>query len=107
MQMLDHKAQKVRYVASSCLFKFDSGTPLHRGGRHSVAKLIDDCCAEAEVYSRLGLDSVLVENMNDIPYVTENEAGPEVGSTMAVICREVRKVFPASKPVGKSHLKTI
>ena len=38
--------------------------------------------------------------MNDIPYVTENDAGPEICSSMSVICREVRKVFPATKPVG-------
>ena len=77
------------------------GTPLHRSGQHSVQRLIDDSCAEAEVYSRLGLDSVLVENMNDLPYVVDSEVGPEICSTMAVICREVRKIFPAEKPVGE------
>ena len=28
--------------------------------------------------------------------------GPEISSTMSVICREVRKTFTASKPVGNA-----
>ena len=80
---------------------FVTGTPLHRRDEHSVERLVESCCKEAEIYSRLGLDSILVENMNDLPYTVADEVGPEITSSMAIICREVRKVFPEEKPVGK------
>lgn len=76
------------------------GTPLHDPSLHSVDSLIDSACKEAEIYSRLGLDSILVENMHDIPYVAGDEVGHEITATMSAICREVRKLFPKGKPVG-------
>jgi predicted TIM-barrel enzyme len=55
------------------------GTPFHRPDQHNVEKLLDHCCQEAEIYSRLGLDSILVENMNDLPYLVSDEVGPGIG----------------------------
>lgn len=78
------------------------GTPLHRPEDHSVTRLIDKACREAEIYSRLGVDSILVENMHDLPYVAKDQVGHETTAVMTAICREVRKVFPKQKPVGKT-----
>ena len=37
--------------------------------------------------------------MHDIPYMQSSEIGPEVTSTMSVVCHEVKKIFPHA-PVG-------
>ena len=44
-------------------------------------------------------DSVLVENMHDIPYMHTHEVGPEVVSAMTRACSRVRHVFDTG-PVG-------
>ena len=44
-------------------------------------------------------DAVMVENMHDIPYLPSGQLGPEVTSTLAVVCAEVSKVFYPG-PVG-------
>ncbi len=75
------------------------GTPAHTAG-NSVEQAIDVACREAEIYSKAGVDGVLVENANDAPYVPKEAVGPEVTAYMTAVCREVRKVVPASIPVG-------
>ena len=57
--------------------------------------------APPNILSRLLLlqDAVMVENMHDIPYLPSGQLGPEVTSTLAVVCAEVSKVFYPG-PVG-------
>ena len=54
---------------------------------------------EANLYNEAGVDSVLVENIWDIPYLQSESVGPEVVSTMTRACLQVRKVFK-NGPVG-------
>jgi len=81
------------------------GTPLHRPEEDSVCQLIERACRETEIYSRLGVDSILIENMHDLPYIAKDEVGHEVTAAMTAICREARKVFPKEKPVGIMEYK--
>ena len=75
------------------------GTPAHH---MSVDQLIGAAVAEARTYAQVGIDAVLIENMNDLPYVQPGgDLGPEIVSSMAVICRAVRQELAQSTiPVG-------
>ena len=44
-------------------------------------------------------DSVLLENMHDVPYLHTSSVGPEVVATMTMACSKVREVFTTG-PVG-------
>lgn len=66
----------------------------------SVQQLVDIACQEASVYSSAGLDGICIENMFDTPYVKEADSGPETATVMTRVASEVRKVTPASMPVG-------
>ncbi|KAF2357718.1 Membrane complex biogenesis protein BtpA family, partial [Trinorchestia longiramus] len=45
-------------------------------------------------------DALLVENMNDVPYVRPADVGPEVVSVMTVVCAAVRRVVGRTVPLG-------
>ncbi|MEM6807013.1 MAG: BtpA/SgcQ family protein, partial [Bacteroidota bacterium] len=62
------------------------GTP---GNKFSPAKIIMDCLAEAELYQRMGVDGIMIENMHDRPYMNR-EVGHEISTLMAIIGREVK-----------------
>ena len=49
---------------------------------------------------RLGIDGLIVENMNDTPYVKSNILGPEIIAAMTSTSAAVRSIFPKEKPVG-------
>lgn len=70
------------------------GTPL---SKLPVAKIAEEACLEAELYSRTGIDGLIVENMHDLPYTLT--AGPEVTAAMANICSSVRLACP-KLPLG-------
>lgn len=75
------------------------GTPANNG--RSVAEIVDLACQEAEIYKSFDrIDSVIVENMHDIPYVKHPNIGPEVVAAMTTVAKEVRRIFPEDKPVG-------
>ncbi|XP_060561400.1 uncharacterized protein F13E9.13, mitochondrial-like isoform X1 [Ruditapes philippinarum] len=78
------------------ILKNKKGTPRYQG---SVRKIIEKAEYEAKIYKEAGVDSVLVENMHDIPYLHTQEVGPEVVSTMTRACSRVRQVFDTG-PVG-------
>uniref|UniRef100_A0A182P0L3 BtpA family membrane complex biogenesis protein n=1 Tax=Anopheles epiroticus TaxID=199890 RepID=A0A182P0L3_9DIPT len=68
------------------------GTPLYKG---SVDKLVREVRAEANIYSKCGVDGVLVENMHDIPYIRPKDGiGPEITSTMTRVALAVREMLP-------------
>ncbi|KAK3607391.1 hypothetical protein CHS0354_022553 [Potamilus streckersoni] len=54
---------------------------------------------DAEIYKQARVDSVLVENMHDVPYLPGAQIGPEVVSAMTAACVEVKDVFQ-NGPVG-------
>ncbi|KAH9406836.1 hypothetical protein TYRP_013098 [Tyrophagus putrescentiae] len=66
----------------------------------SVQQLVDIACEEAAVYSGARLDGICLENMFDVPYVKAEDAGPETIAVMTRVANEVRRITPASVPVG-------
>ncbi|XP_050521851.1 uncharacterized protein F13E9.13, mitochondrial [Daktulosphaira vitifoliae] len=73
------------------------GTPLFKG---NVNKIVDDACREAEIYSKCGIDGIVVENMHDVPYIHAQYVGPEIVSMMTRICSSIRKIVPHNIPCG-------
>ncbi|NLG34421.1 MAG: BtpA/SgcQ family protein [Lentisphaerae bacterium] len=70
------------------------GTPRHA---QSIASILDQALAEAQLYRDGGLHALMIENMHDIPYV--RTPGPEITAAMAVIAREVKRAQP-DLPLG-------
>lgn len=73
------------------------GTPKYAGNFNEI---VEKAKNEANVYSQHKLDSVLIENMHDVPYVQESALGPETISCMSRIATEIRKIIPKSMPCG-------
>ena len=65
------------------------GTPKYNAG--SWQRVIDSALHEAETYTRAGVDGILVENMNDVPF-TNRFAGPEITASMTRICSDVKSI---------------
>jgi uncharacterized protein len=63
------------------------GTPNYDG---SIDKIYATALGEAKIYAEAGIDAILIENMHDVPYL-KIDVGPEISSTMAVICHEIKK----------------
>uniref|UniRef100_A0A1I8NIX1 Uncharacterized protein n=1 Tax=Musca domestica TaxID=7370 RepID=A0A1I8NIX1_MUSDO len=66
------------------------GTPLYKG---NWSEIIDKAKHEAYIYQKYKMDSILIENMHDIPYVQHQQLGPETTSCMTRVCQEVRNVI--------------
>lgn len=45
------------------------------------------------------MDGIIIENMNDIPYIKADQIGPEIVASMATVAKEVRRIYP-SLPIG-------
>lgn len=73
------------------------GTPLFRP---PIQKIIDKALKETEIYLKNGVDSILIENMHDIPYVQAKHFGPETVAMMSKISSEIRILVPKSTPLG-------
>ncbi|CAM1310170.1 Uncharacterised protein g5370 [Pycnogonum litorale] len=73
------------------------GTPMNS---LSISQLVENACKEADLYKSAGVDGIIVENMNDLPYVQASKIGPEIVSSMTRICSEIRKVLPFPYPCG-------
>ncbi|XP_055911675.1 uncharacterized protein F13E9.13, mitochondrial [Eupeodes corollae] len=73
------------------------GTPKYSG---NFSEIIDKAKHEASIYSKYKLDSVLIENMHDVPYVQESSLGPETVACMSRIANEIKKIIPKSMPCG-------
>ena len=59
----------------------------------------DKACEEATQYAGFRMDGVIIENMNDIPYVKAEHVGPEIVASMTTVANEVRRCVP-SLPIG-------
>src|SRR4030095_2130732 len=70
------------------------GTPRNS---QSVAELVSTAKREAQIYRESGVDGVMIENMNDVPYL-RGEVGPEVVAAMTAIGAAVKG--ECALPVG-------
>ena len=70
------------------------GTPCHK---YSMTEIIKKAIRDSEIYMEEGVDSILIENMHDRPYLNR-EVGPEIIAGMTAVCSELRK--RTSKPLG-------
>jgi uncharacterized protein len=70
------------------------GTPLHH---LSIKEIVSLVLEQAETYLTCGIDSIMIENMNDVPYLKRN-VGPEIVSSMTAVAVELRKM--TKKPLG-------
>uniref|UniRef100_A0A1A9WEL1 BtpA family membrane complex biogenesis protein n=1 Tax=Glossina brevipalpis TaxID=37001 RepID=A0A1A9WEL1_9MUSC len=73
------------------------GTPLYKS---NWLEIIEKAKYETEIYKKYKLDSVLIENMHDVPYTQDHDMGPETVACMSKVAQEIRNIMPASKPVG-------
>ena len=72
------------------------GTPFNK---MNPKQIIEKTILEAKIFNNINIDSVMIENMNDIPYLNKN-VGPEITSMMSILSYEVRKVFDKNQPIG-------
>ncbi|XP_017775031.1 PREDICTED: uncharacterized protein F13E9.13, mitochondrial [Nicrophorus vespilloides] len=72
------------------------GTPLYVG---NTQQIIDKACYETEIYVKNNIDSILVENMHDVPYVQPKNFQPETVAMMSRICTEIKKIA-VNMPLG-------
>ncbi len=70
------------------------GTPKHQ---FSTQEIIDKAVEEALIYKKAGIDSIMIENMHDIPYL-KNRVGHEVSSLMTLVGYEIKK--QTNLPIG-------
>jgi len=61
------------------------------------AKIIDEALQEAVLYKRAGIDSIMIENMHDVPYL-KGKVGHEVSTIMAMIAHEIKR--ETNLPIG-------
>lgn len=64
------------------------GTPAYGGDFSSI---LQQAVAEAKVYTSAGVNSILLENMHDLPYLNR-EVGHEISTSMAVVAAAVKAV---------------
>lgn len=53
-------------------------------------QIIDSALQEAKTYRKAGIDSLIIENMHDVPYL-KNEIGHEISTLMTIVSHEVKK----------------
>ncbi|MCH2023188.1 MAG: BtpA/SgcQ family protein [Saprospiraceae bacterium] len=64
------------------------GTPQYK---HDVNFILDTALKEVQIYMKAGVDALLIENMNDVPYTKKN-VGHEITAVMAMVANEVKKL---------------
>jgi membrane complex biogenesis BtpA family protein len=64
------------------------GTPRYGG---DVKVIIESAVKEGKIYKDTGVDSIIVENMHDMPYLKKS-AGHEVSTMMSIIGYEVKNI---------------
>jgi membrane complex biogenesis BtpA family protein len=70
------------------------GTPLCKS---SIPAILEKALFECSIYIACGIDSIMLENMHDIPYLLKS-VGPEIVSSLSVIARKIRE--KTSLPLG-------
>lgn len=64
------------------------GTPKYQGNLNTI---IEHACNEARIYTDCGVDSIMIENMHDTPYLNKN-VGPEITSAMTLIGSKIKEI---------------
>jgi len=59
---------------------------------NNIDKIISKALEETKIYKSHGVDSLIIENMHDVPYLNK-KVGPEVTSLMSIIAYEVKNEF--------------
>jgi uncharacterized protein len=70
------------------------GTPHHDA---PLERIMAKAVTEAELYTRAGMDGLLIENMHDVPYLC-GHVGPEIVAGMTAVGLAVRRA--SSLPLG-------
>jgi len=70
------------------------GTPRYK---LESSQIIDQALNEARVYKKAGIDSILIENMHDIPYL-KGRVGHEISSLMCLIAYLIKQ--ETNLPIG-------
>ncbi len=70
------------------------GTPRQRAGLDEITA---QAAMEAALYTRAGLDGLLIENMHDVPYLC-GQVGPEIVAALTAVGVAVRRESPL--PLG-------
>jgi uncharacterized protein len=70
------------------------GTPRNAA---RIEEIVAQAAAEAEIYTRAGVDGLLIENMHDVPYLC-GQVGPEIVAGMTAVGVAVRRASPL--PLG-------
>lgn len=70
------------------------GTPSYKG---NVTNIIENAVNEAKIYLEAGIDSIIIENMHDVPYLNK-KVGPEISTIMSIIGYEIK--HKTKLPVG-------
>ncbi|XP_058456220.1 uncharacterized protein F13E9.13, mitochondrial [Malaya genurostris] len=73
------------------------GTPLYAGNFDAVVK---KATLEADIFLQSGIDGLIIENMNDIPYVQSRCFTPETTACMSKISMTVKEVIRDNIPCG-------
>ncbi len=64
------------------------GTPKYRG---SLNEIYDQALIEAELYTKNGVDALMIENMHDVPYLNKCN-GPEILACMSVVSSKIKNL---------------
>ncbi|XP_075160786.1 uncharacterized protein F13E9.13, mitochondrial [Haematobia irritans] len=72
------------------------GTPLYKG---NWPEIVEKAKYEINVYLKHKLDSILLENMHDTPYVQHQNLGPETVACMTRIAVEAKACIPFREKV--------
>ena len=74
------------------------GTPANNS---TMTEILDRVSHETSLYSRLGVDGLIIENMHDTPYCLARDLEPHITACMSVVGRRVRDlVTDRTVPVG-------
>ncbi|MCF7826391.1 MAG: BtpA/SgcQ family protein [Candidatus Marinimicrobia bacterium] len=57
----------------------------------SISEIADQAVKEAKILAKYGMQSIMLENMHDVPYLNR-QVGPEIISALTRICSDVRGV---------------
>ncbi|XP_063710048.1 uncharacterized protein F13E9.13, mitochondrial [Culicoides brevitarsis] len=73
------------------------GTPKYE---RNFDKIIETAVHEAKIYENHSCDAILIENMHDVPYVQDQNLGPEITAAMTRITSEVKRALKTPTKVG-------
>jgi len=68
---------------------------------NSPSEIIDIALKEAEILKNAGIDSIMIENMHDVPYLNRS-VGHEISTLMSIIAHQIKNL--TGLPVGMQIL---